>query len=279
MSTRVPIRDMRNNAEAQDDPHQRATDRNTLVFKLAVSCNKPDAARNNQRLSPRSGDFDSVYGNNELDEIAARTTAERQQSIETPGRPYTQHIYSRDLEWIPQGEQAERFTSDIRPVHEDILLAKLRPGQSIELEAHAHRGNGKDHAKYSPVATACYRLMPRVEIVSPVYDDLAEELVHVLEPGVFCLVETDDQDPPGTKVKAQVSNPYACTMSRNFLRNPKLSQSIRMTRIPNHFIFSVESVGMSNPAILVAEALRQLQGKCTRIMELVDGTDTGMEVE
>jgi RNA polymerase Rpb3/RpoA insert domain len=40
---------------------------------------------------------------------------------------------------------------------QDILLAKLRPGQEIGLEMHARKGVGKDHAKYSPVATAAYR--------------------------------------------------------------------------------------------------------------------------
>ena len=39
-------------------------------------------------------------------------------------------------------------------VHEDILLAKMRPGQEIVLEAHCTKGTGAEHAKWSPVATA-----------------------------------------------------------------------------------------------------------------------------
>lgn len=52
-----------------------------------------------------------------------------------------------------------------RPVHDDILLAKLRPGQSIALEAHCTKGMGKEHAKWSPVATAWYRLHPEVVLL------------------------------------------------------------------------------------------------------------------
>jgi hypothetical protein len=45
-------------------------------------------------------------------------------------------------------------------VHEDIVIAQLSPGQRIEFEAHCRKGVGKDHTKYSPVATAAYRLLP-----------------------------------------------------------------------------------------------------------------------
>lgn len=248
---------------------QNATDRNTIVFKLAVTCKRSDAKASRAEDNEFSVD-DSVVGNNEELEDAAKEAAIAQRiAIQTPNRPYTKHIYSSDLEWVPQGDQATYFTN-IRPVHEDILIAKLRPGQAIELEAHARKSIGKDHAKYSPVATAAYRLMPQIEIVKPVYDDLAEELVHLLEPGVFTLVKTTKSDPKGTKVKAKVTNPYACTMSRNFMRNPVLAESIKMTRIPNHVIFSVESVGMAPPAVLVAEALRVLQGKCQRLSFLTE---------
>ena len=254
----------------QQEESQRATDRNTLVFRLSTSCERP--GRRSKGAEQKSDEApDSVLGPDDLVEVAAQAASTARIASQNSNLPHTKNVYSGDLEWAPQGEQEQRFPDGIRPVHDDILLAKLRPGQSIELEAHAYRGIGKDHAKYSPVATACYRLMPRIEIVKPVYDSLAEELVHLYEPGVFSLVETDkDTDPPGTSLKAAVSNPYACTMSRNFMRNPTLKESIRMTRIPDHFVFSIESVGMADPGVLVAEALRVLQGKCTRIAGYLD---------
>jgi len=245
---------------------QNATDRNTIVFKLSVTCGKSDEARKDGSSSDSDID-DTVLGNAELDEAASSAAAGLPSATQTPNRPYTKHIYSRDLEWIPQGDQAQQFET-IRPVHEDILIAKLRPGQAIELEAHARKGIGKDHAKYSPVATASFRLMPEIEILKPVYDDLAEELVHVLEPGVFKLEAVDKSDPPGTRIKAVVSNPYACTMSRNFMRNKELAESIQIRRVPNHVIFSIESVGMASPGVLVAESIRVLQGKCQRLINV-----------
>jgi DNA-directed RNA polymerases I and III subunit RPAC1 len=268
------------------------TDRNTVVFRLAVSCpsqpppnndddeNDDDAARNNN--SSRSlddYDDDAVVQPNhpELEEAAAEAAAAPRKLKFPQDRPYTKHVYSKDFVWVPQGDQEETLKS-VKPVHDDILIAKLRPGQAIELEAHGRRGIGKDHAKYSPVATASYRLYTDIELLEPVYDEVAEELVHVYEPGVFELIPTDETDPPDTIQKARVCNPYACTMSRNYMRHPKLKQAIRMSRVADHFIFSVESVGAYSPGVLVAEALRVLQRKCQRVMDLVDESTLRTEI-
>lgn len=227
---------------------------------------------------------------------SSASTANMGMNIDAPNRPFTKHIYTHHLLWCPQGDQLERFPlhnnpnnnhaddatnatpttaaiGGIRPIHEDILLAKLRPGQVIELEAHARKGTGKDHAKFSPVATASYRLMPHIEITRPIYDDDAEELVNWFEPGVFSLISIPSDargEDAGHRVKAAVANPYACTMSRNFMRHPVLKERIKMSRIPNHFIFEVESVGMMEPGVIVAEALKVLKEKCERVVGLAD---------
>jgi len=244
------------------------TDQNTLVFQLQVKCPSRRAAKAKKKKADEDDDAlteteQSVLENTDLDRAAF--LAAKKEAIQTPGRPYTLHLYSKDLVWVPQGDQERRFPNGIRPVHDDILIAKLRPGQEIELEAHARYGIGQDHAKYSPVATAAYRLYTNVEIVEPIYDEDAEELAHLYEPGVFELIPAGV---PGKRVTVKVVNPYACTMSRNYMRNPTLAKAIKMTRIPHHFIFSVESVGMHKPAVLVAEALKVLQKKCKDLIDL-----------
>jgi RNA polymerase Rpb3/RpoA insert domain len=82
-----------------------------------------------------------------------------------------------DLQWLPAGSeypedtstyfaasQEAAFAAPVAAVHPDILLCKLAPGQAIELEAHAIRGQGWDHAKWSPVATAWHRMYPEVHV-------------------------------------------------------------------------------------------------------------------
>jgi DNA-directed RNA polymerase I and III subunit RPAC1 len=118
-------------------------------------------------------------------------------------------VYSRDLRWVPQEEQRELFEPDeIRPVHPDILLLRMRPGQCVRLKAFAQKGIGRTHAKWSPVATASYRLLPEVTIRGEVRGEAARTLVDACPMGVF-----DLEDVAGT-VRAKVSTPPRPLTSR-----------------------------------------------------------------
>ena len=220
----------------QPDGTINRTDDNTLVFTLDVTC-RAKPGRKPGRIDPDYDDL--IHG----------------------------VVYSSDLKWAPKGQQVERYKKNPapKPYHDDIILAKMRPGQTIHLEAHCNRGLGKDHAKFSPVCTASYRLMPEIEILQDVYDDRAEVLMSLMR-GVFELVETSDG-----RRKVQVKNPMNCTMSRNFMMEKDLAASIKVKRIPDHFIFSVETVGAIKPEELLRRALYVLVDKCNNVMDGVDG--------
>ena len=47
------------------------------------------------------------------------------------------------------------------------MLAKLRRGQHIQLQAHAYKGIGKQHAKWSPVATVAMRPIGEIFLNEP----------------------------------------------------------------------------------------------------------------
>ncbi|RLN66419.1 hypothetical protein BBJ28_00016536 [Nothophytophthora sp. Chile5] len=232
----VPLRvDPREFQAFPDHEEAEATDENTIVFKLDVTCA-----------------YDPAHPKDLSKAVHAS-------------------VYSRDLEWVPQGNQEERFGA-IRPVHEDILIAKLRPGQSIALEAHCRKGVGKDHAKFSPVATASYRLMPHVELTEAVEGDDAKRLVEECQMGLF-----DIEDMGGVPT-AVVKDQRACTMCRNCIREPGWNEKIRLGRQSDHFIFSVESVGMIKPEELLPEALNVLMEKCNVALESFNQTDEDDEM-
>ncbi|DAZ95954.1 TPA: hypothetical protein N0F65_009255 [Lagenidium giganteum] len=208
-----------------DNEEAEATDENTIVFKLDVTCT-PDPAH-----------------------------------PEDPAKAIHSSVYSRDLEWVPQGNQEERFGT-IRPVHEDILIAKLRPGQSIALEAHCRKGVGKDHAKFSPVASASYRLLPHIEFKQPVKGKDAKKLVEEK-----CVMGVFDIEDLAGQATAVVKDARKCTMCRECIREPGWEEKIALGRKADHFIFHVESVGMIKPEELLPEALNVLVEKCNIALE------------
>lgn len=54
-------------------------------------------------------------------------------------------VYTRHMTWVPLGNQADLFPEGtIRPVHDDILIAQLRPGQEIDLLMHCVKGIGEN---------------------------------------------------------------------------------------------------------------------------------------
>ncbi|GMI56842.1 hypothetical protein TeGR_g11680, partial [Tetraparma gracilis] len=129
---------------------------------------------------------------------------------------------------------------------------------------------------YSPVATASYRMKSKVTVLTPVYDDDADELV-VVEPGVFTIIPTTKD---GHTREAVLVNEYACTMSRNYMRNERLAAAVKMERDPTQFIFSIESVGMLTAKEILLEALDVLKAKCGKLADLVtEQADGGMEEE
>lgn len=102
------------------DINDTATDRDTAVFKIDVTCER------NPKAPKGSIKPEELYINHEL---------------------LSSHII-----WEPVGEQVDIFAArPPAPTNPNIVLAKLRPGQSVNMELHAVKGVGKDHAKFSPV--------------------------------------------------------------------------------------------------------------------------------
>uniref|UniRef100_A0A8C4WZT6 DNA-directed RNA polymerases I and III subunit RPAC1 n=1 Tax=Eptatretus burgeri TaxID=7764 RepID=A0A8C4WZT6_EPTBU len=181
---------------------------------------------------------------------------------------FRSEVYTRHFRWVPLGNQADIYEpNSIGPVHKDILLAQLRPGQEIDLMMHCVKGIGKDHAKFSPVATASYRLLPDVHLLAPIEGELAETLRDCFSPGVISVEIIN-----GKKV-ARVVNARMDNCSREVFRHEELKNLVKLTRVRDHFIFLVESTGALSPAILVMEAVKILMGKCRRFIAELDADE------
>ncbi|AMD20720.1 HDL024Wp [Eremothecium sinecaudum] len=200
---------------------ERFTDENTIVMSLNVKCtHNPDAPKD-------STDPTKLYRN--------------------------AHIYARDLKFEPQGKQLETFAKcPVVPADPNILLAKLRPGQEISLRIHCILGIGGDHAKFSPVCTASYRLMPHINILEPITGDDAKKFVQCFPKGVADINENGE---------AYIKDARKDTVSREVLRHPEFENKVKLGRVRDHFIFNVESAGAMTPEEIFFKSVRILKNK------------------
>lgn len=211
----------------EDSKEEVGNERDTLEFKLEVKCtwkNKDSKDVNN---------FDSMYKNH--------------------------NIYSGNIKWIPKGKQTLLYKDeDVGPIDDDILISKMRPGHEFSINMLAVKGLGKDHAKFSPVATASYRLLPEIKMNREVKGRDAHLLQKCFSKEV---IEIDKSD------CAYVKNARYDKCSRNVFRYPHLEDSVTMSRVRNHFIFNVETLGALKPDVIFIEAVKVLRKKCEAFLE------------
>lgn len=187
-------------------------DTNTIVLKLKLECTKTD---NYNELNKKGEDDPRLLYKNA-------------------------HVYAKDLEYVISGRQDQYFAGEenaIRSVHPDILLAKMRPGECIDMEMHCVKGIGADHAKFSPVATASYRLLPTITITRPILGNDARKFARCFPKGVIGLSEVTAEESrregsgyeghEGEK-KAVVQNTFKDTVSRECLRHPEFEGKVKL---------------------------------------------------
>lgn len=167
------------------------------------------------------------------------------------------NVYSSDLKWEPIGNQAKTFAKNKPKVLlDDIMIAKLRPGQEIEMELFCEKGLGKDHAKWSPVCTAWYRLVPDIRFTEDIKGEEAKQLKNLCPMGVF-----DIEDLGKKNSKVTVANPRNCTTCRECKRHEEFADRVVLEKFKDHFEFTVETVGVYKPETIVLKAFEVLKGK------------------
>ena len=131
-------------------------------------------------------------------------------------------------------------------------------------------GVGKEHAKWSPVATAFYRMMPTITLPEGgVWGEDADRLVKAFPPGVLALQRTRRPD-GGHQMRAVVADARLERHMREHERDDKLRPLVQLGRDEHHFLFSIESTGAVPPAKLFLDAVNVLGDKCERFLREVE---------
>ncbi|KAF2650176.1 RBP11-like subunits of RNA polymerase [Lophiostoma macrostomum CBS 122681] len=189
------------------------------------------------------------------------------------------NVYAGDIVYHVSGKQSDFGAENLfEVVNPDILILKMRPGQEIALVMHARKGIGQDHAKFSPVATASYRLLPTIDILKPIVGEDAKKFARCFPRGVIKLEPVSEEDVQKDEtlqgkegeIKAVVANPMRDTVSRECLRHPEFKDKVKLGRVRDHFIFRVESTGQWESDEIFLESVRLLKGKAQRLRNGLD---------
>ena len=223
------------------------SDYNTVVMHLEVGCRWATL-----ELDGRDGKALAKAGSTDPEE-----------------RYVNSNVSAHQLRFDPRGQQPSWFEGEgaVRPTNPDILIAKLRPGQRIRVQCHCVKGIGADHAKFSPVATASYRLLPTITITEPITGTDAKKFARCFPRGV---VEVEEDPRTGEK-KAVVRDTMKDTVSRECLRHEEFKNKVKLGRVRDHFIFSVESTGQFESDELFLDSVRLLKAKAERFKRHLDG--------
>ncbi|EFA83802.1 RNA polymerase III subunit [Heterostelium album PN500] len=168
-------------------------------------------------------------------------------------------VLSKHLTWVPTDDQNEMFPNEAdhpRPAYDDIPIVKLRPGQALEVQCYCEKNIGREHIKWSPVGTAFYKILPEISVSDKVTGEKAKKLKQ------SCPMNVYDIEDSG---KAFAARPMDCTMCRECIRDPEMEPFVKLERVRDHFIFSIESVGTIAPKTLFQDAIKILIDKCSTV--------------
>lgn len=176
-------------------------------------------------------------------------------TMDVEAKDDTVTVYSGDL--VPEDPS-------IAPVSKHIPLTKLAPGQAIKFEAYAQLGQGKVHAKWSPVSTCVYQNVALVDVEDEAATkeclDACGDDVAVLEGGVLKVIDIQGFE--------------RCRRCRELVSHEEIMRGLKQ----DAFLFTVESTGGLPPERIVKEAVKMLKQKLSTLRGKIEADDLHDEI-
>ncbi len=108
--------------------------------------------------------------------------------------------------------------------------------------------------------------MPDIQILEPITGADAVKFASCFALGVINLTRNRKTN----QEEAIVADARYDTLSRECLRHPEFKDRVLLKRVPDHFIFQVESVGFYQPPEIIIEAVKILAEKAARLRECLN---------
>ncbi|MFX1300130.1 MAG: DNA-directed RNA polymerase subunit D [Promethearchaeota archaeon] len=145
------------------------------------------------------------------------------------------------------------------PISDKIPIAKLAKGQRIVVEAYARLGIGQDHAKWQPVSTMAYKMIPSVKVDTSKCDG-CKECVTACFRKVF---EMKNE-------KAVVVDELNCTLCNLCVETCDV-KAITVTYDENSFIVTIESTGALSPEEIMEKSFEVFSKKYEELISILPG--------
>lgn len=162
-------------------------------------------------------------------------------------------VYSKDL-----------ISSDskIKPVYDTIPLVKLKEGESLNIEAEAKVGYGKEHAKWMPTTVCTYKQYPKITFNDD--NDIDYECANACPRGVL----KSDKRSKVIKI-LDIEN---CSMCKSCVRASQQNglNYINVGYHDNDFIFRIETDGSMPPKEVLLQACDRLGEKAEKFISFAE---------
>jgi len=214
-------------------------------------------------LVPLVNDYDEIRAALEEDPLALREK-EVAFVLDVVAEDEEKTVYSSDLK--PKAlEEEVKVSKVIRPASGKIPLVKLARGQRIVLEAYAHYGLGKQHAKWQPVSVAAFKYLPVISIdrekcilCGQCVEECPRKVFEMKEEGV------------------SVSNPYVCSLCMSCVKICPTA-AIKVRGREDAFIFKIESIGVLPPRDAFILSILVLKYKVRNFKRILERVVVGQE--
>ncbi len=145
----------------------------------------------------------------------------------------------------------------VRPVHDNIPIVILAPGQKISLELRARIGRGLEHAKWSPATVAIVRHVPNISINNSLCN-LCGKCIEVCPKKVLKI--------DGGRLT--IDNLYNCIICWQCVYSCPL-KAIDIAIDEDKNIVRIESSGSLNPETIVRKSIEILLNELKTISKLI----------
>jgi DNA-directed RNA polymerase II subunit RPB3 len=200
----------------------------------------------------------------------------------------SQTVTSKDIRPLNRSSSVLPFDYDQQYPDKCVIINKLRKNQEIKLKCIAKKGIGKEHSKWSPVATVSMITVANVKINSLKFNELSKdqklEFVKSCPTKVYHYNDRSDtvelqDDVPLVNIdnSLKMKSNYKCTYCNEcVLKAEELGKKDLVTikelktKGGNTFLFTVETTGALKPEDIVATALQILQDKLTFVYREIE---------